>query len=811
MEQQETSLLKPVNIEDEMQESYLSYSMSVIVGRALPDVRDGLKPVHRRILFGMYELGLFWNKAFKKSARVVGDVMGKDHPHGDSAIYDTIVRMVQDFSLRYPLIWGQGNFGSVDGDSAAAMRYTEVRMNKITDEMLRDLEKNTVDFVPNYDDTTREPSVMPSMFPNLLVNGSSGIAVGMATNIPPHNLTEVINGVIMLIDRPEVSVDELMEVVTGPDFPTGAYINGHRGIESAYRTGRGKVRMRAVMDVEEAEKGERERIVVTELPYQVNKARLIEHIAFLVKNKKIEGISDLRDESARQGMRIAIDLKRGENANVIINQLYKHTSLQSSFGIIMLALVDNQPKVLNLRQVLSYYLDHRQDVVRRRTAFELAKAQARVHLLEGLIIALDHLDEVIKLIRGAPNAEEARKGLIEKFELSEIQARAILEMRLQRLTGLERDKIRDEYQALLKDIKRYQEILSDPLLVKKIIKEELLVIREAFGDDRRTRILPEMEDLSYEDLIADEKMVVTITHNGNIKRTPLTQYRLQRRRGAGVRGVLTKNEDFVEHLFVSSTHDYLMFFSNRGRVYWRKVYEIPQTGRNARGNSINNFLNLQEEGEEISTTFSVRDFSADLSIIMATRRGIIKRSSLSDYGNPRAGGIKAINLDEGDELINVAITDGMDDVLMATREGRAIHFKSAQVRCIGRTCRGVIGIRMRGDDELIGMAVVNEDTNILTVTEKGYGKVSKINHYSIKNRGGYGVLNLRITNKNGRVCSIKPVKKEDSIMLITSKNNIIWISVSDISVIGRVTQGVRLQRLEKEERIMAVAKLVDEE
>jgi DNA gyrase subunit A len=800
----------PINIEDEMKRAYLDYSMSVIVGRALPDVRDGFKPVHRRVLYAMYELSMFYNRPFKKSARVVGEVLGKFHPHGDTAVYDTIVRMVQDFSLRHPLIWGQGNFGSVDGDSPAAMRYTEIKLKEISSEMLTDLDKDTVEWAPNFDGSLEEPTVLPSRIPNLMINGSSGIAVGMATNIPPHNLGEVVDGLIALIGDSQISIQELMKYVKGPDFPTAGFITGRKGIVDAYTTGRGLVKMLAKVDEEEAKKGERERIIISELPYQVNKARLVEQIADLVKDKKIEGISDIRDESDREGMRVVIELKRGENSLVVKNLLFKHTPLRSTFGVILLALVDNRPKVLNLKEMLLHYLNHRREIIIRRTQFDLRKAEQRCHILEGLIKALDQLDPVIKLIRASKTPDEAKTGLVEKFNLSPVQAQAILDMRLQRLTGLERDKIKEEHKQLLMDISRYEAILDSPAMVNEIIKEELLEVRKKFADKRRTLLVEAMEDYEEEDLIAEEKMVVAVTQRGYIKRSSLDLYKIQKRSGVGVRGITTKEEDFVEQLFVCSTHAYLLFFTDLGRVYWKKVYRIPQMGRHAKGTAMVNLLKLSQD-EKVTAILPARNFEEDLCVVMATKNGIIKKSRLKDYSNPRSGGIIAINLDEDDRLISVRMTDGHQNVFMGTEKGQAICFAEEQVRTIGRVGRGVIGVRLREGDHAISMDIVGEEDKILTVTERGFGKVSALKNYRKQNRGGYGVMNLRITKKNGNVVTARKIEKEDSIMLITTSGTIIWMRVANIRVIGRVTQGVRLQRLDKEEQVVAVARLAVKE
>jgi len=814
-----------VNIEDEMKKSYMDYAMSVIIGRALPDVRDGFKPVHRRCLYAMYDMGNDWNKPYKKSARVVGDVIGKYHPHGDTAAYDTIVRMAQDFSLRYPMVDGQGNFGSVDGDSPAAMRYTEIRMSQMAHEMLADLDKETVDMGPNYDDSLQEPLVLPAKIPNLLVNGSSGIAVGMATNIPPHNLSEVVEGIIAVIDNPALTLEELMERIPGPDFPTAGFIYGREGILSAYRTGRGIVQMRARARVEKQKKTERESIIVTEIPYQVNKSRLIEKIAELVREKKIEGISDLRDESDRDGMRIVIELKKDENPQVLLNQLYKHTQMQSSFGIIMLAIVNNRPKVLTLKEVIRHFIDHRREIVTRRTVFELKKAEARAHILLGLKIALDWLDAVIALIRGSKTPAEAKEGLMAgRFAsaadvaanpllcLSELQAQAILEMRLHRLTGLERDKIIQEYEEILRIIARLKEILGSEAEILKIIKGELIEVKEKFGDPRRTEIIGQTAEITLEDTIVEEDMVVTISHTGYIKRSAVSLYRAQRRGGKGKTGMKTKEEDFVEQLFIASTKDYLMFFSDAGRVYWLKVYEIPEGGRATRGKAIVNLLNLSA-GEKISAILAVKDFSEDRFIMMATRQGVVKKTPLVEYSNIRSGGIIAVNLDEGDKLITVALTDGKQDVLLASRNGKSIRFREEDARPMGRVTRGVRGMTLEDDDVVIGMEIVNDMTGstLFTVTEHGFGKRTELTEYRRQSRGGKGVITIKTTERNGCVVDIKQVTDENDLMLITDQGKIIRMPVAGFSVIGRNTQGVRLMVTEDNERIVAVARLAEKE
>ncbi len=801
-----------VNIEDEMRKSYMDYAMSVIIGRALPDVRDGLKPVHRRVLFAMNELSNDYNKPYKKSARVVGDVIGKYHPHGDSAVYDTIVRMAQDFSMRHPLVDGQGNFGSVDGDSAAAMRYTEVRMDRLAHELLNDLDKETVEFGPNYDDSLEEPLVLPCKFPNLLVNGSEGIAVGMATKIPPHNLSEVIGGLIAVIDNPKLETEALLELIPGPDFPTGGFIMGRDSIHQAYRTGRGIIPMRAKAMVEQNSRTSRESIIVTEIPFQVNKARLIEKIADLVRDKKIEGISDLRDESDRDGMRIVIELKRDSIPQVVLNQLYKMTPMHSSFGIIMLAIVNGQPRVLTLREVLDLFIEHRKEIVTRRTLFELKKAEARAHILEGLKIALDNLDEVIQVIKSSANPAEARTRLIERFALSEIQAQAILEMRLHRLTGLERDKIIEEYQQLLAVIKRLNEILASELEILKIIKGELTDIKERFGNPRRTEIIAVAADLSIEDMIVEEDMVVTVSHSGYIKRNAVSLYRAQRRGGKGATGMRPKEEDFVENLFIASTHSYVLIFTNKGKVYWLKVHEIPQGGRAARGKAVVNLLNLAE-GESVRTILPVKEFSEGRFIITASQKGTVKKTDLMAYSHPRQGGIIALTIDEGDSLIAARLTDGSMDILLASHNGKSIRFNESDSRPMGRTARGVRGMKLEGDDEIIGMEVVSEATSatLVSVTETGYGKRTSLNEYRVQSRGGKGIITIKTGGRNGQVVDVKLVDEESDLMFITDRGKVLRTRVGALSIIGRNTMGVRLMVLEAEERIVAVAKLAEKE
>jgi DNA gyrase subunit A len=796
----------PVDIEHEMKRSYLSYAMSVIVGRALPDVRDGLKPVHRRILYGMYESGTTPNKPYKKAARVVGDVMGRYHPHGDSAIYDTIVRMAQDFSIRNILVDGHGNFGSVDGDPPAAMRYTEVRLTKLAMEMLTDIEKNTVDFTPNFDESLEEPLALPSRFPNLLVNGSSGIAVGMATNIPPHNLGEVIDGAVLLIDNPDTDIESLMKVVKGPDFPTGGIILGREGIRNAYLTGRGSIKIRAKTRIETLSGGKNQ-IIVTELPYQVNKARLIEKIAELVRAKTIEGISDLRDESDRSGMRIVIELKRDANPNVLLNQLYKHTQLQDSFGVIMLVLVDNEPRILGLYDVIKYYLQHQGDVITRRTKYDLGKAEERAHIVEGLRIALDHIDEVINLIRSSQTVEVAREGLMENFGLSERQAQAILDMRLQSLTGLQREKLEEEYSELLKVIAYYRDLLSDPAKIMGIVKKELLEIKEKYADPRRTEIALSEDEITIEDLIADEDIIVTITHSGYIKRLPISTYKSQRRGGRGITGISTKEEDFVEHLFITSTHDYVLFFTNRGLVYQIRGFDIPEASRQARGVAIINLLQL-DPGERINAVIPIKEFSEDLYLLMCTQNGIVKKTTLSQYSNNRKNGLIGINLDDGDELIAVRLTDGDREITIITKSGQSIRFSEGEVRPQGRTTRGVKGITLRSEDQVVAMDVVKNDAELLVITENGFGKRTPFEQYRVQSRGGIGIKTLNLTEKNGQIVGGRVVYPEHELMLINASGMIIRVTVKDIPSMGRNTQGVKIMRLDDDDRVVAIARVV---
>ena len=796
----------PVVLEEEMKKSFLDYAMSVIVDRALPDVRDGLKPVHRRILFGMYESGSTPDKPYRKSARIVGDVMGRYHPHGDAAIYDTMVRMAQDFSFRHMLVDGHGNFGSVDGDPPAAMRYTEVRLAKLAMEMLADIDKKTVDFKPNFDESLEEPTVLPSRFPNLLVNGSAGIAVGMATNIPPHNLGEVIDGAVLLIDHPEAEDKELTRLVKGPDFPTGGTILGREGIRSAYATGRGSVKVRAKSTIEEMP-GNKHRILVNELPYQVNKARLIEQIAGLVRDKTIDGITDLRDESDRTGMRIVIELRRDVNPNILLNQLYKHTPLQQSFGVNMLVLVNNEPKVLGLRQILEYYLEHQRDVVTRRTQFDLAKAEDRAHILEGLRIALDHIDEVIKLIRASRTVEVAREGLMTTFGLSEKQATAILDMRLQRLTGLERDKIEAEYNELQKMIAYYRELLADVHKLMQVVKEEMLVIKQKFADPRRTEIAASEEDFAMEDLIADEDIVVTMTHLGYIKRLPINAYRSQRRGGRGISGISTKEEDFVEQLFTSSTHEIILFFTNRGRVYHLKGYEIPEAGRQARGTAIVNLLQV-DGGERVNAVIPIKEFDPKCFLFMGTKNGVVKRTSLEEFQYLRKGGLNAINLDENDELIDVKLTDGNREAIMVTRKGLAIRFPETDTRPLSRTARGVKGITLRNNDEVVGMEIIREHADLVVITNFGIGKRTALEEYRIQARGGKGVKVMKLTAKHGPVVGIKVVDESDDLMVITAEGVVIRINVNGVSQTGRDTQGVKIMKLDAKDRVVALARVV---
>jgi len=794
-----------VNIEDEMKKSYLDYSMSVIIGRALPDVRDGLKPVHRRILYSMYETGYRHNKPYKKCARIVGDIMGKYHPHGDAAIYDTLVRMAQDFSLRYMLIDGQGNFGSIDGDPPAAMRYTESRLARISDEVMADLEKDTIDFVPNYDESLLEPSILATRLPLLLLNGTSGIAVGMATNIPPHNLMEIIDGTIALIKNPKMIIEELMKHIHGPDFPTAGFINGREGILSAYKTGRGIIRIRARALIEKNARNDRESIIVTELPYQINKATLIEKIAELVRDKKIAGISDLRDESDREGIRVVIDLKRDENSAIILNQLYKFTQMEVSFGIIMLAISEGRPQVFNLKEVLEKFIAFRQEVVVRRTRFELARAKERAHILEGYIIALNNIDEIIKVIKAAKTPNEASVALCAKFSLSEIQAKAILEMRLQRLTGLERDKIDAEYKEVTALISKLAGILADPQKVLQVIIEELMEIREKYGDERRTEIVASTEDINIEDMIVEEDVVVTISHAGYIKRNAVSLYKSQHRGGRGKVGMGTKEEDFVEKIFIASTHHYLLVFTDAGKVYWLKVYQIPQAGRAAKGKAMVNLINLAP-GEKVRATLPVKEFVSDKFVVLVTKKGILKKTDLTAYSNPRAGGIIAISIDDADELVDVQLTNGDQDIFLATRLGMAIRFKEDEVRDMGRTARGVRGINLDEGDDVIGVDIPAQNTFMLTVSENGFGKCTPIDEYRVQSRGGKGTINLKTVPKVGNVSGVLQVQGDENIMLISSTGNVIRMKVQEIPINHRVTQGVKLIDLAPEESLVGVAR-----
>ncbi|MEE9524336.1 MAG: DNA gyrase subunit A [Thermodesulfovibrionales bacterium] len=797
-----------INIEDEMKVSYLDYAMSVIIGRALPEIRDGLKPVQRRILYAMFKEGLTPGKKYSKSAGVVGEVLKKYHPHGDSAVYDAMVRLAQDFNMRYPLVDGQGNFGSLDGDPAAAYRYTEARLEKISEELLRDIEKDTVDFTPNFDEATEEPVVLPSRVPNLLVNGSTGIAVGMATNIPPHNLVEIIDGLILLNDKPDTKVEDLTTVIKGPDFPTGGIIHGIKGIKDAYKNGRGLIKVRAKAFIEKEHRG-MEKIIVNEIPYQVNKARLIEKIAELVRHKKIEGITDLRDESDRDGIRIVIELKRGEVAQVILNNLYKHTQMESTFGIIMLALVGAQPHIMNIRRMLSLFLQHRRDVVIRRTRFELAKAELKAHILEGLKIALDNLDAVISLIRSSKSPDEARKGLIKKFGLTEAQSQAILDMKLQRLTGLERDKIISDYKETIKEIKKLKEILGSENLISEIIKNELIEIKEKYGDERRTEIVEDIEEITIEDLITEEEMVITISHNGYVKRNRLSAYRSQRRGGKGSKGMETREEDFVEQLFIGSTHDYMLFFTSRGRLHWLKIYQIPEAGRAAKGKAIVNLLQLQKD-EKVATAIPVRDFSEGY-LVMFTKNGLVKKTKLDEYSNPRGKGIIAATIEEKDELIAVEKTDGKSDLIIGTKGGLAIRFNEEDVRPMGRTAKGVIGIRLRKGDEVVSAEIVVDKTAILTFTEKGFGKRTNASEYHTQSRGGKGVISIKVTDKGGKAVGLLQVRDEDEIMLITKTGKLIRTKTENISIIGRNTQGVKLMNVEEDNSIVSIGKVAEKD
>jgi DNA gyrase subunit A len=800
----------PVYIEEEMRESFMAYAMSVIISRALPDVRDGLKPVHRRVLYAMYDASNTSDKPYKKSARLVGDIMGKYHPHGDTAIYDTIVRMAQDFNLRYPLVDGQGNFGSIDGDNPAAMRYTEIRMTPLAEEMLADIEKETVDFIANYDDSLKEPAVLPSRIPNLLINGSAGIAVGMATNIPPHNLSEVIDGLIGLIENPDITIKQLMRHIPGPDFPTAGFIHGKEPIVQAYHEGKGIVQMRGKAFTETVKRTGKEQVIISEIPYMVNKKRLIEQIADLVNDKKIEGIGDLRDESDREGMRIVIELKRDAVAEIVINQLYKHTALQDSFGVNMLAIVDGKPKLLNLKEALKAFLDHRKEVVTRRTAYDLRKAEERLHILEGYRIALDNLDAVIALIRNSSDPRVAKEGLMSNFALSDSQAQAILDLRLQRLTGLERDKIMEEHRETVELIGKLRAILADEKEIYRIIVEELKEIKKKYGDERRTQIVDRSDEISIEDTMVDEDMAVTISHEGYIKRNPVTLYRAQRRGGKGKIGTTTKEEDFVEYLFIASMHSYILFFTTIGKVYWIKVHELPQASRAARGKPIVNLLSL-EPGERVSAFLTVREFQEGRYIVFATKNGLIKKTELMAYANPRASGIRAIGLEERDEVIGVRLTDGNQEIILSTAEGQSIRFKEEQVRPTGRGTFGVVGMKLDPEDKVVSMEILSLGVDILTVAEGGYGKRTAMDEYRLQSRGGKGIITMKTTDKTGRVIGVQLVTEEDQLMMITNIGKIIRLRIKDIRVIGRNTQGVRLIELEEGERVVSVARLAEKE
>ncbi len=809
MEPQENRI--PINIEEEMRRSYLDYAMSVIVGRALPDVRDGLKPVHRRVLFAMHDTGNTADKPYRKSARAVGAVIGRFHPHGDAAVYDTIVRLAQDFSMRYPLVDGQGNFGSVDGDPPAAMRYTEIRLERLAHEMLRDIDKETVDFVPNYDGSETEPQLLPAAIPNLLVNGSSGIAVGMTTNVPPHNLGEVVEAIKLMVRDPDVTLSELMKVLPGPDFPTAGFINGTVGIQQAYATGRGKIQMRGRAVIEQDPRREdRAIIVVRELPYQVNKAQLIEEIAQLVRDKKLEGISDIRDESDRDGIRMVLELKRGENANVILNNLYISTKLQMTFGVISLALVNGRPQLLPLREMLRLFIAFRREVVVRRSAYELRKAEERAHVLEGLKVAIDNLDEVVGLIRRSKTPPEAKHALMARFEFSEVQAQAILEMRLQRLTGLERQKIVDEYQETLKLIERLRQILASEALQLQIVVEELEQVQQRFGDARRTEIIPIEGELSIEDLIQEEEMVIAVSHTGYIKRTPLSIYQKQHRGGKGRRGMTTRDEDAVRHLFVALTHDYILVFTSSGRVHWLKVHAIPEIGSAGKGKAVVNLIQI-DPGERVAAMLAVREFGKGGYVVLASRRGYIKKTPLSAFSRPRPSGIIAVAIDPGDDLLAAGLSSGEDEILMATADGQSIRFHESNVRPMGRTARGVIGVRMDGDDTLVEMAVLAGEPDILVVTQNGYGKRTPIAEYRLQGRGGSGIINIRTTERNGKVVACMPVREADEALIITARGKIIRMPVSGVSRIGRATQGVRLIQTDEGDVVASAIRTAESE
>lgn len=805
-----TGKMSEISIESEMKKSYLDYAMSVIIGRALPDVRDGLKPVHRRVLYAMHELKNDWNKPYKKSARIVGDVIGKYHPHGDTAVYDTIVRMAQDFSLRYPLINGQGNFGSVDGDSPAAMRYTEIRMMRLAHQMLEDLDKETVGWVPNYDESLNEPLVLPAKLPNLLINGSSGIAVGMATNIPPHNLSEIIAAINAIIDNNAISCQDLMKLAPGPDFPTGGIIYGTSGIFNAYKTGRGIIRVRAKIQIEKDKRTQSETIIITQLPYQVNKAKLVEKIAGMIRHKQIEGIRYVRDESDREGMRIAISLKRDQVAGVVINQLYKHTQLENTFGIILLAIVNNRPQLLSFKEILKHFIYHRKNIIIRRTSYDLKKARARAHILEGLKVALDNLDNVVSLIRKSRSPADAKTGLIQKFDLSAIQAQAILEMRLQRLTGLEREKILEEYKNVLQDIARFKEILASEKIVEQIIKEELSEIQNEFGDPRRTEILESTKEITIEDMIVEEDMVVTISNSGYIKRNPITLYQSQRRGGKGKTGMGIKEEDFVKLLFVASTHHTFLFFTNLGRVYWRKVYDIPQAGRLSRGKAIVNFLNFEKD-EKLTAVLDVPSFEPGYHVIMATKNGLVKKTELMAYSHPRAGGIIALKLALDDKLIGTRITDGTMNVFLGSAAGKSIRFHESDVRPTGRVTGGVRGLKLATGDHIVGMEVLSHGQTLFTATENGYGKRTSIDEYHVQKRGGKGVITIKTSKRNGLVVAMLLVEEDDDLMLMTNSGKIIRMPIKGISIISRNTQGVKLININPGEKVIGAAGLAEKE
>lgn len=800
----------PVNIEDEMRSSYLDYSMSVIIGRALPDIRDGLKPVHRRILYAMFSEGLLSNKRYSKCAGVVGEVLKKYHPHGDAAVYDSLVRMAQDWNMRYPLVDGQGNFGSIDGDPPAAYRYTEAKMKKLAEELLADIEKETVDFTPNFDNQTVEPVVLPTRVPNLLINGSDGIAVGMATKIPPHNLGEVVDAIVLLAGKPEVTIQELMTKVPGPDFPTGGFIQGREGIKSAYNTGRGIIKTRARALIEPMARGDRECIIITELPFQVNKSKLIEHIATLIQDGKIEGISDLRDESDREGMRIVVELKKGTISAVVLNQLYKHTALESTFGVILLAIVGGQPKILTLKEILQQFIEHRKEVVTRRTIYELRRAEERAHILEGLKIAVENIDEVIALIKKAASPDIAKEGLIKRFKLSAIQAQAILEMRLQRLTGLEREKIIQEYKEIQDLIMRLKKLLSDEKMILGVVVDELKEIKEKYNDPRRSEIVAKTDDLSVEDLIQEEDMVVTVSHNGYIKRNPISIYRAQRRGGRGKTGMTTGSEDFVEDLFVSSTHNYILIFTKQGKAFWLKVHELPMAGRATKGKAINNLIRMSSD-DGVAAILPVREFKEGQYIMMCTKNGVVKKVDLMEFSNPRPSGIIALSVDEGDRVIGAKLTDGNHEAFLSTRDGQSIRFKESDVRAMGRSARGVRGISLDKGDEVVSMEVLSRPMAILTVTEKGFGKRTSSDEYRIQSRGGSGIKTLKITDRNGPVMAVLHVIDSDDIMLVTNMGKIIRTPAKDIPVIGRSTQGVKVINIQADEAVVSVAKLAEKD